>query len=136
VKNYVLDSNAVLRYVLGQNGADKVDALLRQSSEGRANIFMSVVNVGEVYYILMRRSGENAAAKAVHGLRHVVSFESVELGDAIEAARIKERDRLAYADSFAAALALRVNGILVSADPDFEKLGKNLKLVRLPRHGQ
>ena len=134
MKQYVLDTNAVIRYVLGGKGADKVEAILRQASEIQANIRMSVINLGEVYYVLMHHGGENAAAKTVHGLRHIISFVPVNLEDAVEAAIIKERFKLGYADCFAAALALRVDGTLVSADTDFVKLGRSLKLLKLPRY--
>jgi predicted nucleic acid-binding protein len=41
---------------------------------------------------------------------------------------------LGYADCFAAALAMRRDATLVTADPDFVKLGKQLKILALPRH--
>jgi predicted nucleic acid-binding protein len=50
-----------------------------------------------------------------------------------EAARLKHRYKLGYADSFAASLALASNATLISADPTFEKVGKPLKWVRLPQ---
>jgi len=132
VKHYVLDANAVVTYVDGRNGAEKVEGILQQGVARSASISMSVVNVGEAYYIVMRRLGEAAAAKMISGLRHTISFQPVELELAIDAARLKEKYKLAYADSFAAALALRTNGILVSADPSFEKLGRSFKLLKLP----
>jgi predicted nucleic acid-binding protein len=38
------------------------------------------------------------------------------------------------ADCFAAELALRTGATLVTADPEFGKLGKQLKVMALPRH--
>jgi predicted nucleic acid-binding protein len=134
MKNYILDANALVRYIRGTEGADKVRAILQQSERGLASIEMSVINLGEVYYILMRYLGEPAAVKAVNALRHVVSFMPMELEHAIEAAKLKEQFKMGYADSFAAALALRIDGILVSADPVFDKLGKSIKRLKLPRH--
>jgi len=134
LKNYVLDANALLRYVRGIEGAEKVRAILQQSERGLALISMSVVNLGEAYYILMRYLGEPVAAKTVNTLRQVVSFIPAGLDETIAAARIKEKFKMGYADSFAAALALRMNATLVSADPVFEKLGKSIKLLKLPRH--
>jgi len=132
VKHYVLDANAVVTYIDGRDGKEKVKAVLQQGVAGSVSISMSVVNVGEAYYIVMRKLGESAAEKMLSAMRHTVSFQPVELEMAIDAARLKEKYKLAYADSFAAALALRTNGILVSADPSFEKLGKSLKLLKLP----
>jgi len=134
LKNYVLDANALLRYVRGIDGAEKVRAILQQCERGLALISMSVVNLGEAYYILMRYLGEPVAAKTVSTLRQVVSFIPAGLDETIAAARIKEKFKMGYADSFAAALALRMNATLVSADPVFEKLGKSIKLLKLPRH--
>jgi ribonuclease VapC len=134
LKNYVLDANALLRYVRGIDGAEKVRAILQQCERGLALISMSVVNLGEAYYILMRYLGEPVAAKTVNTLRQVVSFIPAGLDETIAAARIKEKFKMGYADSFAAALALRMNATLVSADPVFEKLGKSIKLLKLPRH--
>ncbi len=134
MKDYVLDANALIRYVLNTAGADKVDAILQQRERGTAHVSMSVINVGEVYYVLMRRVGERGAAEAVNKMRHVVAYVPVELEEAIAAAKIKHQFKMGYADCFAAALALRLNGTLVSADPVFEKLGKSIKLVKLPRH--
>ena len=134
MKHYVLDANALVRYVRGTEGADKVQSILLQSERGLANIRMSVVNLGEAYYILMRHLGDAVAGRAVSTMGNIISFVPVELELAIEAAKIKERFKIGYADSFAAALAIRGSCTLVSADPAFEKLGKSIKLLKLPRH--
>ena len=134
MKHYILDANALIRYVRNIEGANKVRAIFRQSEQGLASISMSVVNLGEAYYIFMRRGGERAAWDTVNALQQGIAFVPVEFELAIQAARIKEHYKLAYADSFAAALAIRANGILVSADPDFVKLGKSLQLLKLPRY--
>ncbi len=134
MKHYVLDANAIVRYIRGTEGTDKVRSIFQQSERGVASISVSVINVGEVYYILMRYLGEPVAARTISALRHVVSFMPVDLEEAIAAAKIKEQFKMGYADSSAAALALRMNASLVSADPVFEKLGKSIKLVKLPRH--
>ena len=136
MKHYILDANALVRFVRGIEGADKVRSIFRQHERGAAQISMSAVNLGEAYYILMRHLGEATTAKTINLTGHVVSFVPVKVALAIEAARIKERYKMGYADSFAAALALRGNRILVSADPDFEKLGKSIKLLRLPSHAK
>jgi predicted nucleic acid-binding protein len=57
----------------------------------------------------------------------------VDASQAIQAATLKHRYKLGYADSYAAVLALTNRATLVSADPGFEKLGKLLKWLKLPR---
>ena len=41
-----------------------------------------------------------------------------------EAAKLKGRYKIAYADCFAAALSHRLNAVIVTGDPEFKKLGK------------
>jgi predicted nucleic acid-binding protein len=53
---------------------------------------------------------------------------------AIDAGILRIRYKLGLADCFAAELAMRKGATLVTADPDFAKLGKQLKLLALPRH--
>jgi hypothetical protein len=52
----------------------------------------------------------------------------------LKAAQIKHHYKLAYAASFAAAPALGKKAVLATADADFEKIGKALKLIKLPQH--
>ena len=52
------------------------------------------------------------------------------------AATIKLHYRLGYADCFAAALAIGKGATLVTADPEFAKLGRKLKVMALPRHSR
>ncbi|MBW2079961.1 MAG: PIN domain-containing protein [Deltaproteobacteria bacterium] len=40
-----------------------------------------------------------------------------------EAAKLKGRYKIAYADCFAAALSHRLNAVIVTGDPEFKKLG-------------
>jgi predicted nucleic acid-binding protein len=50
------------------------------------------------------------------------------------AATLKHKYQIRYADSFAAALALTHKARLVTSDPEFDKLGRQMKIPRLPRH--
>jgi hypothetical protein len=66
-------------------------------------------------------------------LQNVATMVEADAVQALAAAEMKHKYKLGYADSFAATLALTSKATLVSADPEFEKLGKALKWVRLPR---
>jgi predicted nucleic acid-binding protein len=135
VKEYVLDSNAVLRYLgvsTGQ-GADKVRALFVQAERGQARLSMSVINLGEVLYVLLKHVDGERARHYVQVLQNVVTMVEADAVEALRAAEMKHRYRLGYADSFAATLAMTRRATLVSADPAFEKVGSSLKWLRLPR---
>jgi predicted nucleic acid-binding protein len=134
VKEYVLDANAVLRYfaVSDGQGTNKVRALFEQAEHGQARLLMSVVNLGEVFYILLKHVGEPRAQHYVQVLQNVATMVEADAVQALGAAEVKHKYKLGYADSFVATLAVTLKATLVSADPEFKKLGKTLKWVHLP----
>src|SRR5487761_515701 len=135
MKDYVLDANAVIRYfaVGDGQGGDKVRGLFEQVERNQARLSMSVINMGEVFYILLKHIGEQRALQYVQVLQHAVTMIDADANRTIEAATLKHQYKLGYADSFAAALALESKATLVSADPSFEKVWRPLKWMRLPK---
>jgi predicted nucleic acid-binding protein len=69
----------------------------------------------------------------VQVLKNAVTMVEADAAQALSAAEIKHGNKLGYPDSFAATLAVTRRATLVSADPAFEKVGKSLKWLRLPR---
>jgi predicted nucleic acid-binding protein len=134
VKEYVLDANAVIRYLTKGPGIERLDKLFAQAQKGDARLSISVINRGESLYTLARRTGMAAAIEALRIVAHYV--ESVEIAEkhADAAATLKHAYKLGYADCFAAELAIRTGARLVTADPDFAKLGRQLRVLALPRH--
>ena len=59
---------------------------------------------------------------------------TADLDRATRAASLKQKHNLGYADAFAAELAIERGAWLVTADPEFSKLGKALAVYALPRH--
>jgi ribonuclease VapC len=88
--------------------------------------------MGEVWYSIARahssREADNAVRKVISaGLEMVAADWEMTL----QAARIKARYKLAYADCFAAALALSRDAELVTGDPEFRQLKNELNIVWL-----
>jgi predicted nucleic acid-binding protein len=135
MKDYILDANAVLRYfaVGDGHGGEKVRGLFEQAERNQAKLSMSVINMGEVLYILLKYIDEQRALQYVRVLQHAVTMIDADASRTIEAATLKHQYKLGYADSFAAALALESKATLVSAHPSFEKVGRALKWMRLPK---
>jgi predicted nucleic acid-binding protein len=52
----------------------------------------------------------------------------------MDTALLRIRYKLGLADCFAAELAMRTGATLVTSDPELAKLGKQLKVLALPRH--
>ncbi len=110
----VLDSWAVLRYLEGEEPAAELVAELLEMDRP----LMSWINLGEVYYILRRSVGEEAAAETVRDVRDVVEVRLPDEQLVLDAARIKADQPMAYADAFGAALAMAERAELWTGDPE------------------
>jgi predicted nucleic acid-binding protein len=133
-KAYVLDANAVLDYVQDGPGAGTVEHLLRDALRSNAALMISVVNLGEVFYWLWRSKGEQKARQTINDLALLpVQMIPVDLALALKAGELKALHKIPYVDGIAAALAVAQNAALVTSDRDFEKLGRRLDVLWLPR---
>ena len=110
----VLDSWAVLRYLEGAEPAAELVAELLEVDRP----LMSWINLGEVYYVLRRSVGEEAAAETVRDVRDVVEVSLPDEQLVLDAARIKADRPMAYADAFGAALAVAERAELWTGDPE------------------
>ena len=125
----VVDSWAIVAWLLDQVGAPQAQAFLEAADTGNLQIFMSWINVGEVYYIAARRLGRSKAENFLQRLPSLpIRVELPEEGDIIEAARLKSSHRLAYADAFAVALAIRERAAIITGDPEIAAL-KDLLMI-------
>jgi ribonuclease VapC len=106
-----------------------VAKVLRQLIQGKAKGFMSVVNWGEVYYNTMREQGVAEAERVIRQLDKF-SIQMIEVNKdlAYEAAKLKGKYRVAYADCFAVALSVKLNASLVTGDPEFKKLKERISI--------
>ena len=132
MKTYVFDASALFAFLQQKPGAPKVSELLKEAMRGRAAIFMSAVNYGEVYGGIFRGHGPEkarATMSAVHPLP--ISMVDATPQRAVQAAEIKVRYKLYYLDSFVAALALEHKGTLVTSDADFRRLGQSVPVIWL-----
>jgi predicted nucleic acid-binding protein len=134
VRQYVLDANALVRYFRNQEGAAKVESLLIQADRKLTSLRISVVNLTEVLYIFARYSGMEGARQAIQKIQGLVEFTLADADQAKAATEIRYRYKLGLADCYAAELAMRTGATLVTADPEFARLGKQLKILTLPRH--
>jgi predicted nucleic acid-binding protein len=135
-RRYVLDANALIAVLEGRIGAaQKVHHLLEEALRQDLPLLMSAVNWGEVFYISWRRHGEVKAREADERLQELpIAVISVDRERACRAGALKQKHALGYADAFAAELAIERGAWLVTADPEFSKVGKALSLYSLPRY--
>jgi predicted nucleic acid-binding protein len=135
-RRYVLDANALIGLFEDRKvTAERVEHLLHDALRLDLPLFMSAVNWGEVFYMEWRYNGEfNAREAEVRVQEMPIIIIPVDRERASRAGALKQKHGLAYADAFAAELAIERGAWLVTADPEFSKVGKVLSIYSLPRY--
>lgn len=129
MKKYVFDSFAMFAYFEKENNFDVVSDILIRAIDNEAEIFMSVVNWGEVYYIALREGGKERAEL----YRSIISQYPITIVEAnkeltLSAAVYKAFNKISYADAFAASLSEQRKAILVTGDKELKSLEKKIKI--------
>ncbi len=128
----VLDSYALLAFLRGENGEEKVTALLEQASENNRPLHMTEANYAEVKYMTLRKNGAARWSEVSRELPALpIVFHPFDRPLADLAADLKARHSLSLADCTAAALALSRKTELVTGDPGFKALEKQIRIIWL-----
>ncbi len=109
---FILDSCALIAYLRDEPGADAVAPAI----EGKRP-YIHAINLCEVYYDCARAVGRDRALQLLDYARRVVEID-VAMGPdfLIQVGDLKARGGIALADCFAAALAMRMEGTILTAD--------------------
>lgn len=129
MKRYVLDSYALIAYSREEKGAETVAEIIDDGLHERAELYLCVINWGEIYYITLR----NFDRKRAELFKDIIARYPITIVEAnkdltLQAAEIKAFYKLSYADAFAAALAKMKKAILVTGDKEFKALEKEIKI--------
>jgi predicted nucleic acid-binding protein len=126
----VLDSWALMAFLEDEAGAERVEKLLLKAEEDGKPLLMSVVNLGEVWYNIARRQGENVANEFLAEIdKMAIEIVEADRALALLAAKFKSKHPMAYADCFAAALAKSHKADLVTGDKEFEAVDGEVKIL-------
>jgi len=119
---YILDSYALLAYFQAEPPGAKVRNILKEASTGAAAVFLSIISLGEIFYIIARKRGEEKAAE----ITELISRLPVGMVDAtkervLAAARVKAQHPVSYADAFVVAAAVEFTATIVTGDTEFKE---------------
>jgi len=124
----VFDSWALIAFFNNEAPAEKVKLLLEESAR-RKNGWITNVNLGEVWYMLVRKRSQELANHAIREATEVgLQRVDVDWPMVLQAADFKSRHKISYADAFAAALAKQRNAELVTGDPEFRTLDSEISI--------
>lgn len=128
-KALVLDSWAVIAYLEDEPSALQIADMIANAHDEDIPVYMSVVNVGEVWYITAREISEKDANNIIKELRDLrIQFQDVGWELTQEAARFKSQHKMSYADCYAAALAKTKNATLITGDHEFGAIENSIKI--------
>lgn len=130
----VFDSHALLKLLRDEPGAEEVEKILTEAARRDEPAHMTEVNYAEVQYIVRRKDGEDAWQTIARELVAApIQFHAADRVLADSAADFKTRFKISLADAFAAALAKEQNAELVTGDPEFKPLEKEIDISWLKR---
>lgn len=131
-KAIVLDSWAVMAYFQGEPAAENVADIIADAHEDEVPLFMSVVNAGEVWYIVARKTSGTDADQSIRQLRQLgIHFVEADWSLAHDAGYFKSKNRMSFADCFAAALAKQKKAHLVTGDQEFKQVEQDIAITWL-----
>lgn len=126
---YVLDSYALIAHFEDEPGGEKVRRILRAAQEEKTRLYLSVINLGEIYYNTVRERGVEQADETMFMIEQLpISVIDADTALTLEAARLKARYPIAYADCFAAALGILKKAKVVTGDPEFKRITEMVKI--------
>lgn len=126
---YLLDTSAILTLLEDEEGAERVETLLR-----RADILLPFVVLLETYYITLQEQSEDIADKRYALLKQLPGsiLWVVDEPTLLIAGRLKAAHRISLADALIAAFAIQHRAILVHKDPEMAALTESVQLETLP----
>lgn len=128
-KLYLLDSSALMTFLEDEEGADKIEYILRNEKH-----ICPFIVLLELYYITLRNKGIEVADKRYSLLKNLNSdfLWQIDEPTLITAGKFKGQYHLSLADSIIAAFAKINDAILIHKDPEYECLKQEVKQYILP----
>ena len=126
---YIMDAFELMAYLNGEPAAQRVRELLDNGEKGKCHIYMSIINLGEVLYNLERNYGLGRAQDAL-AIIQSLAIEVLPADDqtVFAAAHVKANYPVSYADAFVVVAAQKLNGIVMTGDPEFQDVAELAKV--------
>jgi predicted nucleic acid-binding protein len=122
----------VLAYLFGEPGDSVVADALERAAASSQKTLIAAPNWAEVCYQVERKIGLRRWASTREKLLALpIEIVPADQGAAEAAGAIKASKRMSLADCFAAALAAKVKGELLTGDPEFREVRDTIRIVWL-----
>ncbi len=128
MSKFILDACSLIAFVNAEKGGDKIKTLLEDADN---EIYMHMINLGEVYYGFYKVEGKEKAETVIENLIQLpIDFvEDVSLDFVKTAGKYKASYRISFADAFVLALAEKSQGQVVTTDHgEFDPVAKKERI--------
>lgn len=133
--NYVLDSFALVAYFQAEPGGEIVSRLLERAQRSEISLYLSIMNMGEVFYITLRELGNDIAESLINDIHNLpIQIRSVTDDNVMSAARLKGQYTFSFCDAFATTLAQELQASVVTGDPEFRNVRGIINIEWLPQN--
>jgi len=128
-KRSLLDSFAVIAFLKKERNFHLVVDRLREAEAEKRLLCMNHINAGEVYCQVKKKNLAPDFNKFWETFLSLpIEFISNDFALVVEAAKIKSRYALSFANSFAAATAMREKAAIITGDPEFKQLEEEVDI--------
>ncbi|MCX5872243.1 MAG: PIN domain-containing protein [Deltaproteobacteria bacterium] len=126
---YLLDTSALLSFIEDEEGADRVEQALKQTTT-----LLPWPVLLETCYITIQEEGQAEADRRIALIKqlNVKILWDMDESTLLTAARLKAEYRVSLADAIIAAFAIRKEAVLMHKDPEFDALNGLLPMEALP----
>jgi len=119
----------MMAYLDGEPAAQEVRQMLRKARKKEIRALFSLINYGECLYIIEREHGVQSAQRAI-GIIDQLALHIVPIDRSLvfTAAGFKASFPISYADAFSIAVAKLHNGSVMTGDPEFKTVEREVRI--------
>lgn len=120
---FIFDSYALLKLFQKEKGYEKITHLLEDIGKTGGIKYINAINVGEIIYSTKREFGNQKKIEVLANIERLNFIVlSVSNNLIFQAAEYKAQYSISYADCFVLASAIEYKAVVVTGDPEFEKV--------------
>lgn len=119
--NLILDTASILAWLQDEQDkqVDKIDNLIKEGKQ-KGRLYMSMINVGELYLKIGQEEGKAKAKEYISELKQLpLNMQKVSNALIYGAFDVKFNHAIALADAFTVAASRKLQGKIIAADSDF-----------------
>jgi predicted nucleic acid-binding protein len=116
--NYILDACALIAFLNDEGGKEIVRDLLKKAVDREITLYISAVNLAEVFYGYIKDLGISGAQPVIEKVNKlpIITIDTIPPFVIAEASRLKGSYKMSTADAFGLAATVNLSGTFVTSD--------------------